>query len=120
MRLFHLLAISAGLLSGAQAAEHGAVHWSYSGETAPEKWAALSPDFALCAGKNQSPVDLKGGYAVNTPDIAFNYQPSPLKILHNGHTVQVNYEPGSSVQVNGTPIEGVRAIEDHLGKLLAG
>ena len=35
------------------------MHWSYSGETGPENWAKLSPEFAACGiGLNQSPIDI--------------------------------------------------------------
>lgn len=46
-----------GLTCAAYAAE--AVHWSYSGDTGPERWGTLSEDYAACrVGKNQSPIDI--------------------------------------------------------------
>src|SRR5690242_4723545 len=66
------------------------VHWGYSGEAGPEHWGALSPDFAKCSeGQEQSPIDIPAGAPVNTTGLTFNYQPSNLNILNNGHTIQV-------------------------------
>ncbi len=88
-------------------AEQGHVlHWAYSGTEGPDHWGELSDDFAVCAtGHAQSPVDLSGEEAADLPDIIFNYQPSALNILNNGHTIQVNYEPGSTIDLNGTTYE---------------
>ena len=37
----------------------GEVHWSYEGETAPDRWGGLDPSFAVCdSGVQQSPIDL--------------------------------------------------------------
>jgi carbonic anhydrase len=33
--------------------------------------------------------------------IAFNYKPSPLNVVNNGHSIQVNYAPGSTVSIDG-------------------
>src|SRR5262249_46392351 len=35
----------------------------------------------------------------------FNYKPAPLKIVDNGHTIQVNYAPGSVVSIEGKRYE---------------
>lgn len=82
------------------------LHWTYNGTEGPDHWGELSEDFAVCAtGHEQSPVDLSGENATDLPDITFNYQPSALNILNNGHTIQVNYDPGSTIEVAGTTYE---------------
>lgn len=70
----------------------GAVSWGYSGVDGPESWANLSSDFDLCAtGKNQSPINIANSVSSILFDLEFNYGTVPLKILNNGHTIQVNY-----------------------------
>ena len=94
--------------------EHGdaggeAVHWTYAGDLGPEHWGDLSPDFAACkSGRMQSPIDIAAdatGLAVGTPGHEFAYQEVPLSILHNGHTVQLNYAPGSTMSIQGRQYE---------------
>jgi carbonic anhydrase len=87
------------------AQEHSgtAPHWSYSGADDPEHWGDLSPDFAACkTGQRQSPINIVGAQPAELAPIHFDYKLSPLKIINNGHTIQINYEPGSSSTVNGT------------------
>jgi len=89
----------------------GEHHWTYGGETGPAKWAALEDDYRACGlGKTQSPIDIRDTVAKKEPlpAIAFDYQPSPLAIIDNGHTVQVNYQPGSFITVEGKRYELVQ------------
>ena len=112
-RIFHGLAVAA-LLSGCSAmpqhesptAGHGAAHWGYTGETGPAHWASLKPEFATCgSGKNQSPIDLAGFIEAELQPIAFNYGSTANEIVNNGHTIQANYQPGSTITVDGHTFE---------------
>jgi carbonic anhydrase len=97
-----LVAGSACCFTAAQSAGH----WAYTGHGAPAHWAELEKDFATCKlGKVQSPIDIRGAKAVELPAIKFDYKPSPLKVIDNGHTIQVNYAPGSSIDVGGMRYE---------------
>jgi carbonic anhydrase len=88
-------------VSGRTRAE-GAAHWSYDGETGPAYWGGLSPDYALCStGQEQSPVDIPAAAPLNPANLTYSYLPSALTIVNNGHTVQVNYDPGSDLLVRG-------------------
>lgn len=78
-------------------------HWAYAGHGAPAEWGNLDHDFETCKlGKYQSPIDIRGAKPADLPAIKFDYSPSPLKVIDNGHTIQVNYAPGSSIDVGGT------------------
>lgn len=78
------------------------VHWGYIGESGSQNWGNLSPEFQLCkTGIQQSPINLQGSVAAELSPIEINYQESPLRIVNNGHTIQVNYEPGSSIKLDG-------------------
>ncbi|HTV58852.1 MAG TPA: carbonic anhydrase family protein [Verrucomicrobiae bacterium] len=77
-------------------------HWSYTGEWGPDRWGDLEPAYATCkTGKRQSPIDIENAKPAALPPIRFEYQVSPLRIINNGHTIQVNYEPGSTMTVGG-------------------
>jgi len=78
------------------------IHWSYQAETGPEHWSALDATFATCgSGKGQSPINLTAATSADLVNPDFHYEPVPLNILNNGHTVQVPYAPGSYVVLNG-------------------
>ncbi|MBI1910655.1 MAG: carbonic anhydrase family protein [Deltaproteobacteria bacterium] len=84
-------------------------HWAYDGEHGPAHWGHMSEEFAACSqGKTQSPIDISGASEEDTADIAFSYKPSKLNILNNGHTVQVNYDKGSSIKVDGVDFQLVQ------------
>lgn len=96
----------AGLLGSGMAISAGGAHWGYSGHEGPEHWAELAPGYATCsAGKNQSPVNLTGMVEGDLPEIQINYATGGNEILNNGHTIQVNYAPGSTITVGGHEFE---------------
>jgi len=81
---------------------HGQLHWSYEGEGAPSHWSELSPEYGACGlGKEQSPIDLRGAIPSALPDPATAWKPIPLKVLNNGHTIQVDGTGGGSLVLDG-------------------
>lgn len=89
-------------------AEHPA-HWGYSGAEGPEHWGDLSQAYATCKnGKNQSPIDLRDTAAIGTQGLGsldIFYRDVPLKVINNGHSVQVNYPLGSYIKAGGKRYE---------------
>jgi carbonic anhydrase len=82
-----------------QETEHHA-HWAYDGNDGPNKWAKLDPAYSECkVGHHQSPIDIRHTEKADLPPIQFDYHASPLTIIDNGHTVVVNYAPGSFITV---------------------
>jgi len=81
------------------------IHWGYTGASGPQHWGDLAPENIMCKiGKNQSPIDLRDNAAMGTiglPQLDVVYQNVPLKVINNGHTVQVNYPLGSYIKVGG-------------------
>jgi carbonic anhydrase len=105
LRAGHVLA-SAETTHAERRSEPGTPHWSYSGEGGPKAWGELSAEFQACrTGQFQSPIDISGGVGAASTPIEFDYHLSPLEILHNGHTVQVDYAPGSGIVVEGRRFE---------------
>jgi carbonic anhydrase len=105
MQRFFFLVLSAFILAacgGAQAeAEAQHPHWGYEGEAGPEHWGELETDYALCGtGGQQSPIDLNDADDADLANIEFHYASSEINILNNGHTIQVNYDPGSTISVD--------------------
>ncbi len=91
---------STGRIHGSNAGYE--VRWGYEGESAPRNWSKLNPEFRICGlGEFQSPVDIKPTFSADLPDLAFDYENSPLEILNNGHTVQVNFPKGGTLKVDG-------------------
>jgi len=78
-------------------------HWTYEGAEGPASWGSIDPAYATCGtGKSQSPIDIAKANAQDLANIVFHYQPSEVNILNNGHTVQMNYDAGSSIEIDGT------------------
>ncbi len=101
--LMVMLALAIGQGSGRTVVAADDPHFGYSGEAGPEHWGSLSPTYATCLdGREQSPVDIPSSAPLNPASIKFNYQPSALVIGNNGHTIKVDYNQGSSIEVEGT------------------
>lgn len=84
-------------------------HWTYEGEEGPDHWGELDASYATCSqGKSQSPIDVANPSEQDLTNISFHYQPSQVTILNNGHTVQVNYDPGSYIELDGTRYDVVQ------------
>jgi len=95
----------AGLfLSNTVFAAEGLVQWGYDSDSpqGPSHWGDLTAEFTACkSGKNQSPIDINDSKAVKLTGIKFNYKPTPIDVINNGHTIQVNYAQGSSIDFGG-------------------
>ena len=83
--------------------EKHVAHWDYEGEMGPENWGK---EFPTCGkGKSQSPLNIKGPFEKVRFNVVPDYKPGPLKILNNGHTIQVNVAPGSKLRIDGKAFE---------------
>lgn len=81
-------------------ASGGKAHWSYSGHSGPNNWGNLSPEYFLCReGKHQSPIDISRTEPNKLHPIKTHYNGTPVKVLNNGHAIQVNYNPGSYMAI---------------------
>jgi carbonic anhydrase len=95
--------IAAGMVA---AQEHKGPAWTYSGQEGPDRWGELDKEFATCRlGQRQSPIDIRAAKKSELPAIQFDYKASPLHIINNGHTIQVNYASGSFITVGDKPYE---------------
>lgn len=91
------LTLSGGALAGSN---HQKAHWGYEGKSGPEHWGSLKKEYQTCSkGNRQSPINIHGGVPADLKKIRFNYDATTLKVLNNGHTIQVNYGAGSSISI---------------------
>jgi carbonic anhydrase len=89
--------------------------WSYRGATGTDFWGELAPEFQTCSsGQAQSPINILtnvppniegSGFTLNVGSLNFNYQDTPLTIVNNGRTIRVDYQPGSSLTLDGEVYE---------------
>ena len=82
---------------------HQAKHWGYKGDAGPMHWVDIASEFSTCGkGKAQSPIDITGEEEMNLMGLEFHYGSSrDSKVINNGHTIQVNYAPGSYAVIGG-------------------
>jgi carbonic anhydrase len=95
-------------LAAAAAAQeqHPAHPWDYGKLHGPSHWGESEPGFAQCSnGHHQSPIDIRNPQKADLPPIQFHYKPSTLDIIDNGHTIMINYGPGSFIFVGGKKYE---------------
>jgi carbonic anhydrase len=98
-------------ISQAARAASAGPHWSYHGTDGPEHWSQLTRDFAACsAGTQQSPIDLAGAFQAALDPVEFAYGSAPLKVVNNGHTIQVDCPDGHGMSVGG---EGYKLLQFH-------
>ena len=93
------------------AATHGSgsgghPHWGYAGNEGPEHWGELDSAFKTCAqGQYQTPIDIHDAVEADLPPLTIDYKTRGLNIVHNGHTIQVNVAPGSTLTLDGRVYE---------------
>lgn len=81
-------------------------NWSYEGETGPENWGRLRPEWAKCGnGSRQSPIDIRDGIPVELEPVVFDYKPSAFNVIDTGHTIRVNMGPGNRISLTGRSYE---------------
>lgn len=116
--LFKFLLLEAIALRCLPTGKAEARSWSYRGATGTDFWGKLAPEFQTCSsGQAQSPIDISiktstaldniegSGFTLNVGSLDFNYQDTPLTIVNNGHTIRVDYQPGSSLTLDGEVYE---------------
>lgn len=82
------------------------IHWEYNGEHGAEHWDKVCTDYKACGGQAQSPIDIMGAnWDTTLMPLQMVYNNSQTNIYNNGHTLQYNYTPGSTLTLNGEVYE---------------
>lgn len=77
-------------------------HWSYGGKDGPAHWGELSSRYSVCAaGTQQSPIDLTAAVSARLAPVEVAYKAIRPRVVNNGHTIQVNCDPGSGIHLDG-------------------
>ena len=76
-------------------AKENPTHWGYEGETGPEHWGDLLPEYAMAKeGNQQSPINftehVDGQVLEEIAPIGFSYTKQSLELENNGHALVVH------------------------------
>ncbi len=80
------------------------VEYEYDAATefGPQHWGELCVDWTPCSGKVQSPINIVGAVDDATlSSIPQTYAATATHIVNKGHTIQFNFDAGSSIVVDG-------------------
>nr|WP_264821505.1 carbonic anhydrase family protein [Acinetobacter shaoyimingii] len=102
MKKLKYLSVLTTLVSSMALADE-AGEWSYDKELGPAHWAQLNSKYASCSGLNQSPINIDKTIKSELEPLKFDYkdQATVKDIVNLGHTVQVNFEAGAKLIVDG-------------------
>ncbi|MBS0542876.1 MAG: carbonic anhydrase family protein [Proteobacteria bacterium] len=79
-----------------------AAAWSYDGETGPQYWGRLRPEWSVCAlGTRQAPIELRDGVGVDLEPVKFDYRPSHFRVTDTGTTLRVELDEAMGMEVRG-------------------
>jgi len=77
------------------------VEFEYEGHLGPDHWDELCLQ-SECGGTQQSPINITGGVDdAALTDIPQTYVATATHIVNKGHTIQFNFDGGSSIVVDG-------------------
>ena len=84
--------------------------WSYEGDTGPQSWATLYPEFASCgSGTRQSPIDLSGATTNDLPGPDPWFGRTVAKRVGTQWGMVLRFEVGSAVELGGHRYELIQA-----------
>ena len=75
-------------------------HWGYAGADGPDNWGKLDAASKVCAaGSQQSPIDIVSPVKAQLPPIKIAWHDRCETIVNNGHTIQLDVVPGSTLSL---------------------
>lgn len=95
-------ALVASTASAEDKAHKAGAHWGYADTVGPEHWSEAGG--GLCrTGRQQAPIALESASSTwkDVPAPTFSYSASRVDMVNTGHTVQFDYDAGSSVRIGG-------------------
>lgn len=87
---------------GSFARASGNVPWGYNGDRGPAKWGKLNAVYRECSlGSQQSPINISGAIKAQIEPLKLDWTTTAAEIVNNGHTVQMDLPPGSTLTHDG-------------------
>jgi carbonic anhydrase len=75
-------------------------HWGYEGAAGPQHWGDIDAASKVCAaGSQQSPIDIENPIKAQLQPIKIAWHDRVETIVNNGHTIQLDVVPGSTLSV---------------------
>ncbi|MEJ2374762.1 MAG: carbonic anhydrase [Pseudolabrys sp.] len=72
--------------------------WGYEGAHGPDHWGEIDAASKVCgAGTQQSPIDIEHPIKAQLPPIKIAWHDRCKTIVNNGHTIQLDVVPGSTL-----------------------
>jgi carbonic anhydrase len=99
---------TADFILGKAEAEGGSpAEFAYSGDLGPGFWGELSEEWLACStDSRQSPIDIaEPTVDASLTALELDIRPTRIHLMNNGHTVEQEYEEGSTLIFNGTIYE---------------
>jgi carbonic anhydrase len=85
----------------AQAGFAAGAHWGYEGADGPAHWGDIDAASKVCtSGSQQSPIDIAQPIKAQLPPIKIAWHDKVETITNNGHTIQLDVVPGSTLSLN--------------------
>lgn len=100
------LCLTLALASGYSVSRAEAPHWGYFGDIGPDHWGDLDEEFATCkAGNAQSPINIGQQIMGRLPPLHLHYRSSPIVVINNGHSIEIEVPPGNILTLAGKDYE---------------
>ena len=75
-------------------------HWGYEGATGPAHWGEMDAASKVCGtGSQQSPIDISHPLKAQLPAIKIAWHDRCETIVNNGHTIELDVVPGSTLSL---------------------
>lgn len=80
--------------------------WSYEGANGPGHWGNVDAASKVCSvGSQQSPVDIRDTVKSQLAPLKIAWGKTADTIVNNGHTIQLNFAPGSTLNGSYTLLQ---------------
>ena len=101
-RIMIATALTASMLFASTSAT---AQFTYNGDTGPGFWAELDAAWQACGDDTgQSPINIgatRPGTRLGALQPTLTLGETPISLINNGHTLENEYEPGSSITLDG-------------------